>query len=309
MKRGIAILVALAAAALTTGCYLNEPVATNEVAAQRDGGRITGCLGPGVYTDFGLFTDLSPINSTALTLVVGDKEVATKDTQLVGIDINIQVNRKTDCESVRNMLTNWSNLARDDRRLEETISNIVGQGIKVAVRGFTLEELLDDRDGLASAIRKDLEVEAGKFSVQVLSVGVKNVSLDPAYSKVLNEKALLTAQIDAERRRQDLIRQQSANLQLDQDQKVLVLQKQLLAEKAKTEVDLEVATRDSRVTATKYQVFANNPAALELERLRLLPDVLGDKSVVYLVPQGTSLNLILGNLSGGTPISPTVPTK
>ncbi|MBI5876052.1 MAG: SPFH domain-containing protein [Chloroflexi bacterium] len=309
MKRLLPVAIALLAALTSTGCYLNEAVATNEVAAQRDGGRITNCVGPGVYTDLGLFSDLTSVSSNALTLVVGDKEVATKDTQLVGTDITVQFKRKTDCESMKNLLTNWSLLARDDNRLQETVSNITAQAIKVAVRNFTLEELLDDRDSLAQQIRKDLVNETSKFSVDVLSVGVKNVTLDPAYSKILNEKALLTAQIDAEKRRQDLIRQQAANQQLEQDQKVLVLQKQLLAEKARTDVDLEVASRDSRVSATKYQVFAQNPAALELERLRLLKDVLGDKSVIYLVPQNSSLNLILGNLSGTTPVSGTLPIK
>jgi len=309
MKRMPVLFVVLLIAVLGTGCYVNEPVATNEVAARRDGGAIVGCVGPGVYTDLGFFTDLASVSSNALTVVIGDKEVATKDTQLVGIDITVQFKRKTDCDSIKNLLTNWALLAHDDTRLQDTVSNITAQGIKVAVRNFTLEELLDDRDSLAQQIRKDLVNETGKFSVDVLSVGVKNVSLDPAYSKILNEKALLTAQIDAEKRRQDLIRQQAANQQLEQDQKVLVLQKQLLAEKARTDVDLEVATRDSKVSATKYQVFAQNPSALELERLRLLKDVLGDKSVIYLVPQNASLNLILGNLSGATPITGTLPTK
>ena len=169
MKRVLPIVIALVVAVTSTGCYLNEPVATNEVAAQRDGGRITGCIGPGVYTDLGLFSDLAPVSSNALTLVVGDKEVATKDTQLVGIDITVQAKRKTDCDSVRNLLTNWSQLSHDDNQLQETLSYITAQGIKVAVRNFTLEELLDDRDALAQAIRKDLVTEAGKFSVDVLS--------------------------------------------------------------------------------------------------------------------------------------------
>lgn len=309
MKRLPVVLLAMLVALLSTGCYLNEAVATNQVAARRDGGAIVGCVGPGVYTDLGFFTDLAPVSSNALTFVVGDKEVATKDTQLVGIDITVQVKRKLDCDSIKKLLTAWSVLAYDDNRLQETVSNITAQGIKVAVRNFTLEELLDDRDSLAQQIRKDLVIGTSEFAVDVLSVGVKNVTLDPAYSKILNEKALLTAQIDAEKRRQDLIRQQAANQQLEQDQKVLVLQKQLLAEKAKTDVDLEVASRDSKVSTTKYQVFAQNPAALELERLRLLKDVLGDKSVIYLVPQNSSLNLILGNLSGTTPVSGTLPVK
>jgi hypothetical protein len=311
MFKKFAPLCALLVIALTTsGCYFNETVNTNEVAVKTDGGRIVDCVGPGVHTDLWIFAGLSKVPTSALTFSVADKEVATKDTQLVGIEITVQVKRQINCDNLKNLLTNWSGIATNDTRLQETVSAIVSQGIKIGTRSFTLEELLDDRDGLALQIKNALVPEASKFSVEVVAIAVKDVQIDPAYANVLKEKALLTAKIDAAKRQQDLIRQESLNRQLEQDQRATEFTKQLAAEQAKTNVEVEIGNREGRVIDARNKIYATNPAALELKRLELLKDVLGNRSVIYMIPQGASLNLILGELSGGiVPISPTVPTR
>lgn len=144
-----------------------------------------------------------------------------------------------------------------------------------------------------------MEIDAGKYSTTIINVSIKNVDLDPKYAEVLQQKALLTAQIEAALREQDLIKQQAANDTLEQEQKTLVLLAQLDTEKAQTAVQVEIATRAGKVVEAANNVYLINPAAFELEKLARLKEVLGDKAVIYFVNENTDLTLLLSNIAGG----------
>jgi hypothetical protein len=137
-----------------------------------------------------------------------------------------------------------------------------------------------------------------------VNVIVNNIAIAPAYSAVLQEKALLTAQIETELRRQDLIKQQASNSILEQERRGAVLSEQVKAEQAQTNVQLEIATRAGKVIAAENLVYMTNDYAYELERLRLIQGILGDKSTVYFVPEGTDLTM-LWNPNSITPIMET----
>jgi hypothetical protein len=300
MKRVIFLLLV---AVMLTSCYINEEVDANEVGIKMRAGQIENCVSPGVYTELGWFQDLKQISSSTVKLNVSDPEVATQDNQLVGVEITIQARRRTDCESATNILTNWPNLM-DDAVLTETIDATAREGIKVGTRSFTLTQLLDDRNGLASKILDALTGDANVYSVDVVNVIVNNIAIAPAYSAVLQEKALLTAQIETELRRQDLIKQQASNSILEQERRGAVLSEQVKAEQAQTNVQLEIATRAGKVIAAENLVYMTNDYAYELERLRLIQGILGDKSTVYFVPEGTDLTM-LWNPNSITPIMET----
>lgn len=305
MKKPIVFFLLLAMSAVVlTGCFLNDDVATDQTGVIVDGGEIKSCVGPGVYSDGGYFTDLREVSNATLTFEVNDPEVATKDSQLVGISVTIQARRNNDCDSLTNLLTNWSALTADDP-LIAVISATANEAMKVGARQFTLTQLLDDRNGLATAIKDALEADAGKYSTTIINVSIKNVALDPKYAEVLQQKALLTAQIETALREQDLIKQQAANDTLAQEQKTLVLLAQLDTEKAQTAVQVEIATRAGKVVEAANNVYLINPAAFELERLNRLKEVLGDKAVIYFVNENTDLTLLLSNIAGGVLPVPT----
>jgi hypothetical protein len=293
-----AALVLVLASLVLTGCFINDDVQTDQSGVIVDGGRIVRCEGPGVYTELGLFYDLVEVSNATLTFEVNDPEVATKDSQLVGVSVTIQAQRKNDCESVTNLLTNWPALV-DDEQLRSVISATTNEAMKVGTRQFTLTELLDDRNKLATAIKDALKADAEKYSTNIINVSIKNVALDPKYAEVLQQKALLTAQIEAALREQDLIKQQAENDKLEQEQKTLVLLAQLDTEKAQTAVQVEIATRAGKVVEAANNVYLINPAAFELEKLARLKEVLGDKAVVYFVDESTDLTLLLSNIAGG----------
>lgn len=288
---------------LLSGCYLNDDVNTDQVGVRLNRNKIIECVAPGVYSDWGFFSDLREVSVSTLTFQVEDPEVATSDNQLVGVRITIQVRRKNDCESVTNLLTNWSALI-DDVSLTDTVSATAREAIKNGTRTFDLAGLLDDRNGLALKIGQQLEEDAAKYSADVINVTIENIALDPDYASTLQERALLTAQIDREKKRQDLINQQASNNQLEQTTRATTLSRQLEAEKAQTNVDLEIAARKGKVIAEANRVYLDNEYAFQLEQLRLLKEIFGEKSVFYFLPQDTALTTIFG-LPGTTLPLPT----
>lgn len=302
LKHGAVLVLILLMAIVLAGCYWNEDLSSNQMGVKMDGGQITGCVGPGgVYSDGGWFAELKPVSLTAVKLTVEDPEVATSDNQLVGVAITVQAARKSDCDSLKNLMTNWTSLT-DDALLSDTIASTTKESIKNGVRGFSLTQLLDDRNKLATSIMESLEQDAEKYGVQIINVTIENIALQADYAKVLSDKALITAQLEQAVRQQDLINQQAANNQLEQQTRAKTLEEQLKAEEAQTAVDVEIASREGKKIAAANQVYLDNAPAFELRRLELISTILGDKSTVYFMPAGTDLSMWF------TPYGPASPT-
>lgn len=294
------LVILLIVSFLLSACYINEEVDANEIGVKMRAGEIENCVSPGVYTEMGWFQDLRQISSATVKLSVADPEVATQDNQLVGVEITIQARRMTDCDSAHNILTNWPALV-DDQALIDTIDATAREGIKVGTRSFTLTQLLDDRNSLAQKIEDSLVGDATVYSVKIVNVIVNNIAIETGYANQLKEKALLTAQIETELRRQDLIKQTASNNILEQERRTAVLGEQVKAEQAQTAVQLEIATRAGKMIAAENQVYITNQYAYDLEKLRLMKDILGDKSTFYFIPEGTDITM-LWNPSSVVPI-------
>jgi regulator of protease activity HflC (stomatin/prohibitin superfamily) len=289
-KRIRLLLLALVLAVFSSACYFNDEVATNQVAVKLDRNEIDKVVGPGVYSDWGFFSDLRELDVDTLTFSVDDPEVLTSDNQSVGVKITIQARRKSDEDSVKNIFTRWNSLT-DNEALKNTISATAREGMKNGTRGFTLTQLLDDRTGLADAIRTQLELDAEKYSVEIVNVTIENIGPSAEYMSILSQTANIKAQTDQEIRRQDLINQKAKNSILEQEKRVEVANAQVVAEQAETSVQVEIATRQGKIIAASNQVYADNPQAYQLRRLELLKEVLGEKTVIYL-PSDVVLNLL-----------------
>lgn len=293
---------------LLGACVWNEPVGTSEMAVWIDGGKPGQCVGPGVYTGdiLNAYQELHQIRIDTMNFVISDPEVATSNSQLVGVEIGIQVKRKPNCESLVEMLTSYPAIAGDDQQVLNLITPSVLEGMKNGVRGFDLNSLLSDRNGLGSAINNSVAKDVSKFGIEVIAVQVKNVALAPAYAQILQETSNLSAQKDLKLREQDVIRQTAANAQFEQEQKALTLSKQLEAEKKQTEIDVEIAKREGAKTAASQQVYSLNPQAFELEKLRLMAKIFSDKTV-YFLPFGTDINMLMNGFMSGTTPTTAVP--
>jgi len=295
-KFPLIILMLVLISVFTTGCgYLWNDVETHEVGAKLNRNQIQMCVGPGNYTGWGWFDELKSYSIATLTFEVEDPEVATADNQLVGVRITIQARRKGDCEATRAFFSTWAHLLNDDK-LKETIDATAREGIKNGVRGFTLTELLNDRNGLAIAISDQLKEDAGKYSTDIVNVTIENVAISTKYAAQLQKTAQLKAQEDFQDRRQALIEKTASADLFEREQQQLVLAEQLKVERAQTDVNVEIATREGKVIAAKNAIYIDNEYAFQLERLRLLANVLNGKTI-YFMDTDAPLTLFLSDVS------------
>jgi len=279
-----------------TGCYYNQDVGTNQIAVQLYKNEVVSVSGAGLYSDGRYWADLKVIDADTITFSVEDPEVLTEDNQAVGLKVTIQARRNADSESVMNMMKNWSTLLSNDM-LISTISSTAREGMKNATRGYSLTELLNDRNGLAGGIMTELEADTAKYSVEIVNVTVENVAINPEYMTTLNEKAQLVVETQKEQQRQELIKQMAANDKLQAQQTTEVLAAQLIQAAAQTELDVAIAAREGAKIAEANKVYELNDKAYNLEVLRLMKDIIGDKTVFY-IPEGMTINQFIGNLAG-----------
>lgn len=304
MKRLGLIFVVVLCMIFLSSCYLNDEVKTNQIGVQLDGNAIRNVVGPGIYSEvFCFFCDLQQLDVDTQTFSVEDPEVLTSDNQIVGLKVTIQARRKSDNESVKNFFTNWAGL-KDNKNLITTITATAREGMKNGVRGFTLPQLLDDRNGLANSIQKFLEQDAAKYSTEIVNVTIENIALNSDYAKTLNEKAQVKVETEKALQEQDLIKQQGANKILQAQTNTKALEEQLNQEKAQTNVQVEIASREGKVIEAKNKIYETNAQAYELAKLDKLSTIFGDKQVYWFVQPGTDLTTIFN----GTNLTP-VPVK
>lgn len=286
------ILFSLLLSLFLGGCYWGADIEQDEVGAHFDRNALINCLGPGRYSDSSWWAELKRYSIATHTFEVNDPEVATSDNQLVGVTITIQAARKSDCDSVRSFYSNWSRLL-DDSILLDTIDATAREGIKNGTRGFTLNQLLNDRNGLSDAITTQLEQDASKYNVDIINVTIENVALDPAYAAILQQTAQLNAQQDQAQRRQSLIQQEAETEQFRIQQEIIIAEQQLVLEQAETNVQVEIGARAGEVVAAAQRVYSQNPQAFQLAVLERLAEIFNDKTV-YFIPEGTDLTTLFG---------------
>jgi len=294
------LVVMLLASFVLTGCVFNEDVKTNEAGVMLVRNEIIKVLPPGIYTNWARFADLKTVNIDTLTFSVEDPEVLTSDNQAVGIRITIQGRRRNDDASVKNIFTNWNSLTNNDN-LVQTVTATAREGIKNSVRDFSLTQLLDDRNGLAMSMTEQLEADAAKYSFEIINVTIENISVDPAYMSVLNEKAIVRVETEKELERQKLIKQKAENDKLQAQNDVAVLVEQTKVQQEQTKLELEIATREGKKIAAQYEVYSKNKEAFELEKLLRLKELFG-VGTIYFIPQGTDLTTFFN--ATGVPILP-----
>lgn len=306
MRKFSIVMVFVIFASLLAGCYFNADVEPDQVGVEINRNAIQNCVGPGVYTDMGWFAELKSVSRGTVTFQVQDPEVATKDNQAIGLSVTIQARRSEDCNAIKNLLTNWPSLVNDEA-LTNTISATAREAMKNGVRAQTLNQLLDDRNGLADGIRKSLEQDATRYNVEIVNVTIENVAPAAEWLAIQQQKANLAAETDKERQRQELIKQQGANDQLEQEQRNLVYLKQLDTEKAKTSVEVEIAQREGEKTAAAQQVYTDNPQAYNLKYLELLSKVFGDKATIWFLDKDMQLNTLFGKDGQPQTVIPVLP--
>lgn len=279
----------------SSACYCQDGVSASQVGLKIDSGRVVEVVGAGIYTDMGLYSDLVQIDTSAKTLELSDPDLVTSDKQPIGVSVAVTYARKRDAESVNLLWSRYNGEAKDDKTLDGQVRSRVPAQVKTVTAAHTLDELIGtapgDKDGrplVTKELFDLLKPQLDAFGIELLDVRFSNFAPDGKYLDTLKEKALVGL-------RQEISKQ--TTLQLEQ---------QLLQEQAQTKIELEKARRTNEVKELENKLYTTSPQAYELEKLKLLKEVLGDKTI-YFIPQGSDVSLFFSGV--GTAPGTIVPTK
>lgn len=236
--------------------YILERVDAQEVGVQLESGRITGVVGPGVYSDFGLYVELKKVSSQALPFAVRDEEIITRDKQRIGLVVTGDAFRPSfDQQDI--LQRNWaqySPIYLSDEVAVERVKSLAQQAMKVCVgeRPFDDAIIGTARDELRTCIDSELSKLADSYGLRIENVVVPEVVLSPEVQAALD--AIVASRLETEKAAQDKLRAEA----------------QALAEQAKQEGEIRIA--QSRIQEeTKQQTIL---AQLEREKINAQQDVI-----------------------------------
>jgi hypothetical protein len=239
--------------------YFLRTVEQQEVGVQFQGGRIVDIVGPGVYSDIGLFVDLKKISTQAISFVVEDDEIITMDKQRIGIVVSGDIFRP-DITKKDIILEKWDRyrgIYLDDVLTTSRIEEFTKQAMKVCVGDRTFNDSIigTSRDDLRACIDDELNSLVSPMGVEVKNLVVPDVIISPEVqaaldaivkSRLLTEKAAqdqlkAKAEAAAEQARQEgQVRVEQSKIQEQTKQQTLLAQleqERLLAQKAVIEAE------------------------------------------------------------------------
>ena len=332
----VIVIVALAVV-LTVGsnfAYFLVRVEQQEVGVQFRSGRIHNIVGPGVYSDVGLFVELVKVSSQAIPFVVSDPEIITKDKQRIGLVVSGDVFRPglADFDEIRRLWAQYRGFYLNDDLAKARVEDLAKQSMKVCVGDRTFDENVvgTARDELRACIDNQLNELSARFAVRVENVVVPDVVLSPevqvaldaiVQSRLLTEKAAqdqLKARAEAlaeQTRQEGEIRAEQSRIQEQTRQQTILslleqerLQAQLAVIEAERANDLaRLVTQRAVIESTKANELlaaerdlAINNALAEAAVAQARADVAFDATLAELYatnPEYLQLQMVLANAS------------
>ncbi len=197
--------------------YLFERVEEQEVGVQFESGRIVGIVGPGVYSDFGFYVELTKISSQAIPFTIEDQEIITKDKQRIGLVVSGDIFRPNfeQTDILQEKWAEYRNIFLDDTLAQARVQALAQQAMKVCVgdRNFDDNVVGTARDELRNCIDTEISDLANNFGLQIENVVVPNVILSPEVQAALD--AIVQSRLETEKAAQDKLR---ANAQASAEQ-------------------------------------------------------------------------------------------
>lgn len=254
--------------------YFFEQVAPEEVGVQLQSGQIEDVVGPGVYSDMGLFVDLRRVSSRAVPFTVTDPELITKDKQRIGLTVTGDSFRPNvaDKEILRSLWAQYSDLYQSDDLLSQRMQERAKQAMKVCVgdRNFDDAVIGTARDDLRACITSELDEMSAAYGINIANVAVPEVILLPDAQARLDE--IVQSRLQTEKARQDQLRAEAeaAAEQARQEGAVRVEQSRI-----------QEAARQQAVLASLEQAkIQAQRAVIEAERANELARVEADRAII-----------------------------
>lgn len=301
--------------------YFFEKVEQQEVGVQFRSGSIYNIVGPGVYSDFGLYVELRRVSSQAIPFSVEDDEIITKDKQRLGVVVSGDIFRPNLAEKdvVQKLWAEYSGIYLDDELARTRVQALAQQAMKVCVgdRNFNDNVVGTARDALRNCIDDELNVLAGNYGLRVENVVVPDVILSPevqasldaivqsrlSTEKAAQDKLKAEAEAEAEQARQEgEIRVEQSRIQEETKQQTTLAkleQEKVLAQKAV--IEAQKANELAQVEAQKAIIQAQKTNELlsaqkDLEINQAIAAAAAEKAKADLASQ-----LVLAELYGDNP--------
>lgn len=254
--------------------YFFEQVSPQEVGVQIQGGQIKEIVGPGVYSDIGLYVTLERVSSQAVPFIVTDPELITRDKQRIGLTVTGDVFRPgvAEKELLRNFWAQYSNLYLNDELLRLRMEDRAKQAMKVCVgdRNFDDAVIGTARDELRACIDSELDEMARSYGVTISNVAVPDVILQADAQARLDE--IVQSRLQTEKAKQDELRAkaEAAAEQARQEGEVRVAQSRIQEEARQQKILAEL----------EQQKIEAQRAVIEAERANELARVEAERAII-----------------------------
>jgi hypothetical protein len=208
------VVLALLASLSSNFFYVFVTVEQNEVGARFRGGKLYDIVGPGVYSDFGLYVKLRKVRVQALPFSVEDQEIITSDKQRIGVSVSGDIFRPGFSQKDV-LMTKWEQYSiffLDDQAALNKVSDLAKQAMKVCVgeRKFDDAIIGTARDILRSCVDEELSKLATNVGLEIQNVVVPNVSLSPEVQAALD--AIVQSRLATEKAAQDSLKAEAEAL-------------------------------------------------------------------------------------------------
>ncbi len=263
------LLLFFALSALGNFFYFLSPVEEQEVGIQFQNRQIQQIVGPGVYSDVGIFVSLETISSQAIPFEVRDEEIITSDKQRIGLLVTGDVFRPglDSADLIRSQWGRYRGIYLDDELARKRIQDFTRQAMKVCVgeRTFDNNIIGASRDALRICIDDELNkaIEKDNIGLQIANLVVPEVILSLEVQAALD--AIVQSRLETEKAAQDELKARAEALaeQARQEGEIRVEQSRL-QEQARQQISLAQLEQE-RLSAQLVVIQAER--ANQLERL------------------------------------------
>ena len=254
--------------------YAFERVDEQEVGVQFQGGKIKDVVGPGVYTDVGLYVSMVKVSSQAIPFRVEDPEIITLDKQRIGLVVSGDIFRPNIAEkdTLQRLWAQYRSIYLQDELARSRMQDQARQAMKVCVGDRTFDENVVGaaRDLLRQCIDTGLNERAANFGLRVENLVVPDVILSPAVQAALD--AIVQSRLETEKAGQDKLRAdaQAFAEQALQEGEIRIAQSRIQEE----------ARQQTALAELEEQKVAAQKAVIEAERANDLARVEAGKAVI-----------------------------
>lgn len=254
--------------------YAFERVDEQEVGVQFQGGRIKNVVGPGVYTDVGLFVQIVRVSSQAIPFNVQDQEIITKDKQRIGLMVSGDIFRPniSQADTIQALWAQYRSIYLQDDLARSRMQDQARQAMKVCVGDRTFDDNVvgTARDILRQCIDDELNQRAANFGLRVENLVVPDVILSGAVQSALD--AIVQSRLETEKAAQDKLR---ADAQADAEQ--ARQEGEIRIEQSRIQ---EQARQQTALAQLEEQKVAAQRAVIEAERANELARVEAERAVI-----------------------------